>query len=105
MYRGDPFDGAFIKTEANVSTFIRTGVDALSFAKSPDGASLAANTWNHIILIASSGPALPLTQSVGWVETLTWTKMDANGVLTRLYRETWETRRVQLEKLGGTKIQ
>jgi hypothetical protein len=37
-----------------------------------------------------------------WVEVVTWQEMDQNGVLTWLDRATWEARRAELDKLGGS---
>jgi WD40 repeat protein len=71
-------------------------------AFSPDGKSIAAAGYGP----GSKGARMwnvssPLSADVGdaelWIQVLTWTEMDDNGVLGRLDRATWQARRAQLE--------
>jgi WD40 repeat protein len=66
---------------------------------SPDGKAIAvagtgdARLWNVPAPLAGD-----LEDAELRLQVLTWTEMDANGVLGRLDRATWQARRAQLKK-------
>jgi WD40 repeat protein len=77
---------------------------AYEVAFSPDGKTIAvaaagpgARLWALPSLLGSE---LVDEQAELRMQILTWAEMDANGVLGRLDRATWEARRAQLDRLS-----
>jgi WD40 repeat protein len=73
-------------------------------AFSPDGKSIAVAASGQGALWAVPsllGSKLADEQAELRIQILTWAELDADGVLGRLDRATWEARRAQLEKVAN----
>jgi WD40 repeat protein len=74
---------------------------AMEVAFSPDGTRIAVAGFERSARLWTVPPPLggDLEDAELWLEVLTWTEMDANGVLGRLDRATWQARRDELDKV------
>jgi hypothetical protein len=79
----------------------------MEVAFSPDGKTIAVPTWGedaqgtHLWTVPSPlGSDLADEEAELRVQVLTWTEMNANGVLRQLDRSTWQARREHLAELA-----
>jgi WD40 repeat protein len=104
-------DGAWVwsvETGELVGPALSVGGEAFEVTFSPDGRTVAVATWGedaqgaHLWMLPSQfGSYLAAEEAELRVQVLTWAEMDANGVLGRLDRATWQARRAQLAKANG----
>jgi WD40 repeat protein len=86
---------------------LRSGSWPMEVAFSPDGKTIAVATWQrdahgtYLWSIPSPfGSDLSDEEAELRMQVLTWSEMDANGVLGQLDRATWQARRDQLRRIA-----